>query len=138
MRRRAVLLASLGLPALVAACGNRQRLDVMAQPSRSVFFADDSVALDAAAQGIVQEVADNYKRYTRTSARIHLVGYVAPDPGQAPLVSLSRARAEAVRNALIAQGVPAAAISFEGRGAAAFSSPDMAVEARRVDIRFSL
>ncbi|MGG5817892.1 OmpA family protein [Falsiroseomonas sp. HW251] len=138
MRRRAALLTSLGLPALVAACGNRQRMDLLSQPTRSVFFADDSVALDAAAQGVVRDVSDTYKRYTRTWSRIQLVGYVAPEPGQAPLVSLSRARAEAVRNALIADGVPGNIITFEGRGAAAFSSPDMAVEARRVDIRFAL
>jgi outer membrane protein OmpA-like peptidoglycan-associated protein len=138
MRRRAALLAAFSLPALLAACGNRQRLDVMAQPVRVVFFADDSVALTRDAEGLIREVADNYKRYTRTSARIQLVGFVAPEPGQAPLVSLSRARAETVRNALIADGVRPADISFDGRGAANFSSPDMAVEARRVEIRFSL
>lgn len=138
MRRRAALLATLGLPALLAACGNRQRADLLSQPVRTVFFTDDSVALSSEAQGVIRDVSDTYKRYTRTWSRIQLIGYVAPEPGQAPLVSLSRARAEAVRNALIADGVPGNIITFEGRGAGAFSSPDMAVEARRVDIRFSL
>jgi len=138
MRRRAALLSSFALPALLAACGNRQRMDVVSQPVRVVFFADDSVALSPDAQGVIREVAENYKRYTRTSARIQLIGFVAPEPGQAPLVSLSRARAEAVRNALVADGVRSADISFDGRGAASFTSPDMAVEARRVEIRFAL
>jgi outer membrane protein OmpA-like peptidoglycan-associated protein len=138
MRRRAALFATLGLPLVVAACGNRQRADLMAQPVRVVFFTDDSVALTPAAQGVITEVAQQYARYTRTWKKIQLIGFVAPDPGQAPLVSLSRARAEAVQNELVRQGVAAADISFEGRGAANFASPDAAVEARRVEIRFAL
>jgi outer membrane protein OmpA-like peptidoglycan-associated protein len=139
MRRRAILFSSLALPgALLAGCGNRQRADLLAQPVRVVFFTDDSVALSPEAQGVIAETAQQYARYTRTWKRIQLVGFVAPDPGQAPLVSLSRARAEAVRNALVARGVAAGDISFEGRGAASFSGPDAAVEARRVEIRFAL
>jgi outer membrane protein OmpA-like peptidoglycan-associated protein len=139
MRRRAVLFSSLALPAaLLAGCGNRQRADLLSQPARVVFFTDDSVALSPEAQGVITEVAQQYARYTRTWRKIQLIGFVAPEPGQAPLVSLSRARAEAVRNALVAQGVAAADISFQGGGAASFSGPEAAVQARRVEIRFSL
>jgi outer membrane protein OmpA-like peptidoglycan-associated protein len=139
MRRRALLFASLALPGgLLAGCGNRQRLDLASQPVRVVFFTDDSVALSPDAQGVIREVAEQYKSYSRTSARLQLRGFVAPDPGQAPLVSLARARAETVRNALVADGVRAEDVSFEGRGAASFTGPDAAVEARRVEIRFSL
>jgi outer membrane protein OmpA-like peptidoglycan-associated protein len=139
MRRRTALLAGLGLPvALLGGCGHRQRADLLAQPVRVVFFADDSVAIGPEAQGVIAEVAQQYARYTRTWKRIQLRGFVAPDPGQAPLVSLSRARAEAVRNDLVRLGVAPADISFEGRGAATFSGPEAAIEARRVEIRFAL
>jgi|GEM_PF-1669894 len=134
MRRRAALAAFAATPAaLLAACVSPQdRAELQALPTHLVFFADDSVAIGPRAQTVVQDAAAVAARFP--NARIRVLGYVAPDPGQAPLVSLSRARAESVSNELQRLGVAASRIRIEGRGAAPFSGPEAAIEARRVEI----
>jgi outer membrane protein OmpA-like peptidoglycan-associated protein len=131
MRRRAAFAV---LPiTLFAACAQPgpQGGATAQQPVHVVFFEDDSTALGAAALGVVQDAANAATR--SPAAPIRVLGFVAPDPGQAPLVTLSRARAEAVATELVRFGVPRARIQVQGRGAASFDS-EAPVEARRVEI----
>lgn len=122
MRRRAVL-AALPLP-LVAACATQTT-----SPTRVVFFADDSIALDSAAMSVVQDAANTARA---GSGAVRVRGFSAPDPGLAPTVALSRARAERVAAELQRLGVPASRIIVEGRGVERFESAP--IESRRVEI----
>lgn len=130
MRRRAAL-AALSLAAL-AACAAEDPMgaDLARQPVRVVFFEDDSVALGAAALAVVQDAAQVAARYP--GAPIRVLGFVAPDPQHAPVVGLSRARAEHVANEMARMGVARARIQVQGRGVAQFESA--AIESRRVEI----
>ncbi|WP_237213162.1 OmpA family protein [Falsiroseomonas oryziterrae] len=134
MRRRAALAAFAAAPAtLLAACMSPQeRAELASLPVHLIFFADDSVAVGPRAQTVIQDAANIATQHP--NARVRVLGFVAPDPGQAPLVALSRARAEAVANELQRLGVAATRIRVEGRGAAPFSGPEAAIEARRVEI----
>ena len=124
MRRRA-LRAALPLP-LIAACATQPG----PVPVRVVFFADDSIALDEAAMAVVQNAATAARAGTGV---VRVRGFSAPDPGLAPTVALSRARAERVAAELQRLGVPQNRIVVEGRGAERFESAP--VESRRVEIR---
>jgi outer membrane protein OmpA-like peptidoglycan-associated protein len=135
MRRRAALVALTAVPAaLLAGCVTpQQAAELRELPVHVVFFTDDSVAVGPNAMGVIQDAANIAKQYPTAMVRVQ--GFVAPDPGQTPLVSLSRARAEAVSNELQKLGVATTRIIVQGRGAATFSGPEAAIEARRVDIR---
>lgn len=125
MRRRAAF-AALTLT-LVGACA--------AQPPtgpqvRLVFFEDDSIALTPAAQAVVRDAATAAQGGT---GAVRVLGFSAPDPGVAPSVSISRARAERVAAELERLGVPRSRIQIDGRGPEAFDSAP--IESRRVEIR---
>lgn len=104
------------------------------QPVRLVFFEDDSLGVPPAAMDVIQDAA----RAARADpqAPIRLLGFIAPDPEDAPTVRearlLSRQRAERVAAELVALGVPAGRIQVLGRGEAPVA--EAAVEARRVEI----
>ena len=70
----------------------------------------------------IQQVAANYK--TTANATVTLTGHTdtvgSPDVNMA----LSQRRAEAVRNALVREGVPAAAITTAAQGEAEPACPD--------------
>jgi outer membrane protein OmpA-like peptidoglycan-associated protein len=134
MRRRAALAGFAALPtALLAACAadDPTGARLAEQPVHVVFFEDDSVGLSAPALTVIQDAAAIARRYP--AAPVRVLGFVAPDPGQAPVVALSRARAEHVANELARFGVSRARIQVQGRGSAAFA--DLPLEARRVEIR---
>lgn len=127
MRRRA-LLATLPIAAL-GACATAT--PPAQSPLRFVFFEDDSAALGEAARAVVTGAARD--ALANPSAPVRVLGYVAPEPGETPIVALSRARAEVVANELARAGVPRERIRVEGRGAA--EPGDQQVARRRVEIR---
>lgn len=99
----------------------------------SVFFQPYSAALDTQANQTIQAAAE----HAMDNARLHVVvqGYAAPpDPGK-DVDGLSADRAEVVKRALIADGVPADRIMTQANGVTDPKTlPSIAV--RRVDITF--
>lgn len=125
--RRQFLLA---LPLLAAACASGDR----ARTSRQafvVFFEDGSATLGDEANAAMDDAAALARRYP--DVRLQVAGYADPEGSSAANKALSRARAEAVANGLIARGVAADRITVVGRGQTGVTfSP---LEARRVEVR---
>jgi outer membrane protein OmpA-like peptidoglycan-associated protein len=135
--RRAALAAFAAVPAaFLAACagGAPAPGGVPLQPVRVVFFEEDSVVVGAAAMGVVQDAAQVARRFPQ--APIRVLGFIAPDPQDAPTTlqarRLSRMRADRVMAELINLGIPQDRIQVLGRGQATFA--DIPLEARRVEI----
>jgi outer membrane protein OmpA-like peptidoglycan-associated protein len=126
MRRRALLAAS---PlALLGACAAPS---AGPQPLHVVFFEDDSLEPPPAALATIQDAAR--AAAARPGVPVRVLGYVAPDnTAQAPLLVLSRRRADRVAAELRGFGVAAERIRVLGRGAVdPIGNP---VESRRVEI----
>ena len=87
-----------------------------APPSFMVFFDWDSSALSEASLNVVRQAAGAYKG--KGSARIRATGHTDTSGPEAYNMALSLRRANAVKNALVREGVPAAAIQVIGRGEA--------------------
>lgn len=137
LRRRAALGGLAMLPAaLLGACASDRPAPGSAapQPVRLVFFEDDSLAVPPAAMTVIQDAA--LAARANPQAPVRLLGFIAPDPQDAPTVQqarlLSRQRADRVAAELAALGVPASRIQVQGRGQAPVA--EAAVEARRVEI----
>ena len=85
-------------------------------PPATVYFASGSSTLSQESMATIQQVAANYR--TTGNATVTLTGHTdtvgSPDFNMA----LSQRRADAVRNALVREGVPAAAITGGGQGEA--------------------
>ena len=85
-------------------------------PPATVYFASGSATLSQESMATIQQVAANYR--SAGNATVTLTGHTdtvgSPDFNMA----LSQRRADAVRNALVSAGVPAAAISGGGQGEA--------------------
>jgi hypothetical protein len=81
-----------------------------------VFFDWDRSNLSAQALNTVQQAASAFK--TRGSAQITATGHTDTSGSEAYNMALSLRRANAVKNALVQEGVPAQAISVVGRGEA--------------------
>lgn len=126
MRRRALLAAS---PlALLAACAGPPSAP---QPLHVVFFEDDSLDLTGTALTSIQDAARQAAASPGLPVRV--LGYVAPDnAAPAPLLVLSRQRADRVAAELRSFGVAPGRIQVRGRGAV--DPIGNAVESRRVEI----
>jgi hypothetical protein len=86
-----------------------------AQPtSFMVFFDWDRSNLTTQAMNTIQQAAQAYK--SRGSARITATGHTDTSGPDSYNMALSLRRANAVKNALVTEGVPAAAIAVVGRG----------------------
>ncbi len=85
-----------------------------APQSFMVFFDWDSAKLNPQATGVVGQAAAAYK--TKGGARINATGHTDTSGTEAYNMALSLRRANAVKDALVQQGVPATAISVVGRG----------------------
>jgi outer membrane protein OmpA-like peptidoglycan-associated protein len=101
---------------------------------RVIFFEDDSLALGPGAMDVVQDAAQTARRFPQ--APIRVLGFIAPDPQDAPTTlqarRLSRMRADRVVAELVNLGIPQDRIQVLGRGQAPFA--DVPLEARRVEI----
>ena len=81
-----------------------------------VFFDWDSTKLSDASMNVISQAADSYK--TKGNARITATGHTDTSGTEAYNMALSLRRANAVKDALVKLGVPAAAITTVGRGEA--------------------
>lgn len=96
----------------------------------TLLFAKGSAALDARAKATLAEVAAAMK--ARAELKVAVSGYVDADGTQAANTALAKNRAVAVRDALVAAGVPAARIELRPPAdIVGGADPD---QARRVDI----
>jgi outer membrane protein OmpA-like peptidoglycan-associated protein len=79
-----------------------------------VYFDHDSTAISTAGGATIRNAAQYARQSTRS--RITLTGHTDRSGGAAYNMNLSLRRAEAVKKALVDQGVPADAIEARGRG----------------------
>jgi OOP family OmpA-OmpF porin len=86
----------------------------VAPPSFMVFFDWDRSNLSAQALNTIKQAAGAFK--SKGSARITATGHTDTSGPEAYNMALSLRRANAVKDALVREGVPAAAISVIGRG----------------------
>lgn len=85
-----------------------------APQSFMVFFDWDSAKLNPQATNVIGQAAAAYK--TKGSARITATGHTDTTGSEAYNMALSLRRANAVKDSLVQQGVPATAIAVVGRG----------------------
>ena len=86
----------------------------VAPPSFMVFFDWDRSNLSAQALSTIRQAAQAYK--SKGSARITATGHTDTSGPEAYNMALSLRRANAVKDALVREGVPATAIAVIGRG----------------------
>jgi OOP family OmpA-OmpF porin len=87
-----------------------------APPSFMVFFDWDSARLSEASLNVVRQASTAFK--SKGSARIRATGHTDTSGPESYNMALSLRRANAVKDALVRDGVPAAAITVIGRGEA--------------------
>ena len=87
---------------------------MVAPPSFMVFFDWDRSNLSAQALNTIKQAAGAYK--AKGNARITATGHTDTSGSEAYNMALSLRRANAVKDALVQQGVPATAIAVVGRG----------------------
>ncbi len=99
-------------------------------PEHLVYFRHGSADLDAAARGVVADAARQAQQ--DPAAPVNVVGYT--DSAGSPQVDviLSQKRAQAVADALVADGVPASRLARLGRGQ---TGADPGLASRRVEIK---
>ena len=85
-------------------------------PPATVYFASGSATLSQESMATIQQVAANYR--SAGNATVTLTGHTDTVGSQDFNMALSQRRADAVRNALVRAGVPAAAITAGGQGEA--------------------
>jgi outer membrane protein OmpA-like peptidoglycan-associated protein len=135
-RRAALAVIAAAPAAFLAACAgdNPAPGGVPIQPVHVIFFEDDSIAVGPTALNVIQDAAQVARRFPQ--APIRVLGFIAPDPNDAPTVlqarRLSRTRADRVVAELVNLGIPQDRIQVLGRGQASFA--DIPLEARRVEI----
>ena len=108
-------------------------------PSYMVFFDWDRSNLSAQALNTIKQAAQAYK--TKGNARITATGHTDTSGSEQYNMALSLRRANAVKDALVREGVPATAISVIGRGEQGLlvqTGPNVREpQNRRVEITFS-
>ncbi len=87
---------------------------VVAPPSYMVFFDWDRSNLSAQALNTIKQAAQAFK--TKGNARITATGHTDTSGSEQYNMALSLRRANAVKDALVREGVPATAIAVVGRG----------------------
>lgn len=114
----ALSLASLGAPALAdSSAGVQPGVTQIAQGQAQqfvVYFGLDQATLDATAQATIAAAAQEYQRTGQ--ARLSVRGHTDTSGNASYNQALSERREQAVTEALVAQGVPASAISGEAVG----------------------
>ncbi len=133
--------AVMALPLLAAACtqpsvATAPQTPPSQQPGATqdraflVFFQGWSADLDSEARQGLEEAADLAKRYP--NVQIQVVGFADPAGSPQANVDVSRQRARAVTDALIARGVARNRIVTIARGATNFEQSGL--ESRRVEV----
>jgi len=111
-----------GFMLLVSACGdNPQSVSLKTPPAATpptprtwmVFFDTNSVALSPQAANTVSAAADIAKT---TNGKVRVAGFTDTEGGVAYNQALSVRRANAVRDGLVRNGVPAQAVTIIGEG----------------------
>ncbi|HEY4166464.1 MAG TPA: OmpA family protein [Reyranella sp.] len=116
------LLATACAALMLAACGDRTQAVVAAsspdtrQPARNfmLFFGNDHANVTPESEGVIQEAARAAR--ANPDARITVFGNADTFGDSAYNLGLSQRRAEAVRDALVADGINPATISVAGHG----------------------
>ena len=113
------LIAVIGTGLLLGACHSPPQAQTAPSTSslsmaRAVFFDWDQSNLSPQAMATISQAAASYK--ATGGARISDVGNTDTSGSPGYNMALSNRRADAVKNALIQNGVPAAAIETAGRG----------------------
>jgi OOP family OmpA-OmpF porin len=125
-------------PAAVTAPAPAAPAAAIAQAVYMVFFDFDKSAITPAAQDILNTVIGDYRRTNQN--RVNVVGHTDTSGSPAYNQRLSERRASAVRDALVARGVPATQVTTRGVGEAdlLIPTPDGVREPanRRATIRF--
>jgi outer membrane protein OmpA-like peptidoglycan-associated protein len=96
----------------------------------AVFFTNDSAALDVPAQSVVLRAATASKQFPFLP--VYVAGYADKAGSPAVSIAMSKARADAVADLLISDGVPAERIKRTAVGTPPNSQPG--IESRRVEI----
>jgi outer membrane protein OmpA-like peptidoglycan-associated protein len=125
--RRRQLVAVPALAAVPGGCALFQ------PPKRAfiVFFAPDSAEPPDDARRVLDDAAEAATRFS--NEKVYLIGFADPEGSTEANRQLSRARADAVAQALAARGVAPRRFVQSARGA---TQPTLAmVESRRVEIR---
>jgi hypothetical protein len=113
----ALLLGACNQPPQQAAAPPVQRAMVPRQmPPETVYFDTGSSTLSPQAMASIRQVAANYK--TTGNATVTLTGHTDTVGSQDFNMALAQRRADAVRNALVREGVPVAAITTAAQGEA--------------------
>ena len=99
-------------------------------PGYLVFFTERSSALEPSAADVVARAASAAR--AQPSSPVVVLGWTDSDGSKQADIELSRARAQRVADALVADGVAAGRITRHGRGQ---TGTDPGVESRRVEIR---
>jgi len=116
--------------AAAGAAGAAASAPASAAAGSAVYFETNRSNVDATGQARLREIAAAMKAQPAAQAKVH--GYVDATGSAARNSSLARQRAEAVRSALVAAGVPADRITLEKP--ADIVGGDSAAQARRVDV----
>jgi outer membrane protein OmpA-like peptidoglycan-associated protein len=98
-------------------------------PKYLVFFQERSTQLDSAAQGVIGQAAA--RASSRPAAKVEVLGYTDSAGSPSADVILSQQRAQAVADALVANGVAPARLIRSGQGQ---SDAEPGVASRRVEI----
>ena len=129
MRRRRLLpLPLLALPVL-AGCEMSPRQSQAPVPV--VFFTEDSAALGEEAKGVIAEAATRAR--ANPGQPVTVLGFAGPAGSAGYNRALSDARARAVADALVADGVAPGRLSIRPRGEVPYEM--IPTESRRVEIR---
>lgn len=121
--RRSLLLGAL----VLGAAGCTRAVD--APPKSVVFFTNRSTALDAAANGSIDEFAHDAQSAPRRPVLVE--GYADPTTSPEENRRLSLARTQAVADALVARGIDRSRISLQPRPP---NGTDPGVDSRRVEL----
>jgi outer membrane protein OmpA-like peptidoglycan-associated protein len=112
-----------GILLLATACGQNTQTASLTKPAPAapmeartwmVFFDTNSVKLSEQANNTVSAAAASAK--ATPTARVRIAGYTDTEGGMAYNQALSVRRANAVRDALVAQGVAPGAVAIVGEG----------------------
>ena len=110
----------VGAALLVGACSQTQAVEAPPPPppaqsaSFMVFFDWDRSDVSSVAMNTIRQAADAYR--TTGQSRVTAIGHTDSSGPNSYNMALSLRRANAVKDALVQQGVPAPAISVVGRG----------------------